>query len=111
MRETKSSILHMVGLPPMPLGSACPMLDEKRMAVSGHSMGTWASWSVAAAYSGTEMAPKAFVLQAGELFTKDVYDSENISFNNVLLLTAKWDEFSMFRDYSTRTVDDPVIQK
>ena len=87
-----------------------PYVDEKRMAVSGHSMGTWASWSVAAAYSGTEMAPKAFVLQAGELFTKDVYDSENISFNNVLLLTAKWDEFSMFRDYSTRTVDDSVIQ-
>lgn len=90
--------------------SNLPYVDGERMAVSGHSMGTWASWSVAAAYSGKTIAPKAVVLQAGELFTQDAYDSGNIRFNNVLLLTAKWDEFSMFRDYSKQTVNDSVIR-
>lgn len=84
-------------------------VDNQRMAVSGHSMGTWASWSTAAAYSGTDIMPKATILQAGELFTKEAYDSENIKFNNVLLLTAKFDEFNYFRDYSKKTVDDDVI--
>ncbi len=87
-----------------------PFVDNKKMAVSGHSMGTWASWSVGATYSGTEIAPKAIILQAGELFTKDAYDSSAISFPNVLLLTAKWDEFAMFRDYSKQTVNDSVIK-
>jgi len=87
-------------------------VDNTNLAVSGHSMGTWASWSVSAAYwnSSIAPAPKATILQAGELFTKDAYDSEAIKFNNVLLLTAKWDEFNYFRDYSTKTVDDDVIQ-
>ena len=84
-------------------------VDNTRMSVSGHSMGTWASWSVAAYYSGTDIMPKATILQAGELFGKDAYDSENIKFNNVLLLTAKYDEFNYFRDYSPKTVDDDVI--
>ena len=74
-------------------------VDETRLAVSGHSMGTWSSWSVAAAYSGTEIEPKATVLQCGELFTDDAYDTEKYHFNNVLLLQAKYDEFSYFRDY------------
>lgn len=89
--------------------SEMDMVDNTRMAVSGHSMGTWASWSTSAAYSGTPIAPKATILQAGELFTKDAYDAENIRFNNVLLLTAKYDEFNYFRDYSKKTVDDDVI--
>ena len=89
--------------------SEMDIVDNQRMAVSGHSMGTWASWSTSAAYSGTPIAPKATILQAGELFTKDAYDSENIKFNNVLLLTAKFDEFNYFRDYSKKTVDDDVI--
>lgn len=84
-------------------------VDNQNMAVSGHSMGTWASWSTSAAYSGTDIMPKATILQAGELFTKDAYDSENIKFNNVLLLTSKYDEFNYFRDYSKKTVDDDVI--
>ena len=85
-----------------------PYVDASRLGVSGHSMGTWSSWSVAAAYAGTEMAPKATVLQCGELFRDSVYDSESISFNNVLLLQAKFEEFSYFRDYQN-FVDDDVL--
>jgi hypothetical protein len=81
-------------------------VDETRMAVGGHSMGTWASWSVAAAYSGAvnnagaDISPKAIVLQCGEIFTDTVYDAKNIVFRNVLILQAKFEEFSMFRDYN-----------
>ena len=85
-----------------------PFVDSSRLALSGHSMGTWSSWSVAAAYSGTDIAPKATVLQCGELFRKSAYDAENISFNNVLLLQAKYDEFSYFRDYKN-FVNDEVL--
>ena len=80
-------------------------VDNKNMAVSGHSMGTWSSWTVAAAYSGTEIEPRATVLQCGELFRNSVYDN-NIHFNNVLLLQAKYDEFSYFRDYQNIVSDD-----
>ena len=85
-----------------------PYVDSNRLGLSGHSMGTWSSWSVAAAYSGTEIMPKATVLQCGELFRNSAYDSENISFNNVLLLQAKWDEFSYFRDYEM-AVEDSLL--
>ena len=94
--------------------AAYDFVDPTKLAVSGQSMGTWASWSVAAAYSGAtnpagqDISPKAVVLQCGELFTTDAYDSAKISFNNVLLLTAKYDEFAMFRDYNrTVTTDLP----
>ena len=90
--------------------SSLPYVDNEKMAVSGHSMGTWASWSVSAAYSGTLIEPKATILQAGELFTKDAYDFTSINFNNVLLLTAKWDEFNMFRDFSKETVNDSIVE-
>ena len=88
------------------------MVDPGRLAVSGHSMGTWSSWSVAAAYSGAvneqgvDISPKATVLQCGELFRESAYDAEKISFNNVLLLQAKYDEFSYFRDYQSFLTDD-----
>ncbi len=85
-----------------------PAVDNTRLGLSGHSMGTWSSWSVAAAYSGTDIEPKATVLQCGELFTKDAYDADKIHFNNVLLLQAKWDEFSYFRDYQ-KNVDDRIL--
>ena len=81
-------------------------VDASRMAVSGHSMGTWSSWSVAAAWSGTAIEPKAIVLQCGELFTDDVYDTSKYHFNNVLLLQAKYDEFSYFRDYQLNVTDN-----
>ena len=90
--------------------SEMDFVDNQDMAISGHSMGTWASWSVAAAYSGSNIEPKATILQCGELFTTDAYDSEKIKFNNVLLLTSKYDEFNYFRDYSKKTVDDDVIK-
>ena len=89
--------------------SELPNVDSGRLAVSGHSMGTWSSWSVAAAYAGSEIAPRAVVLQCGELFYPSAYDSENIHFNNVLLLQAKYDEFSYFRDYQNN-VDDVLLK-
>ncbi|MBQ1820953.1 MAG: hypothetical protein II117_05040 [Clostridia bacterium] len=88
--------------------SGLPNVDSTKLGISGHSMGTWAGWSVAAAYSGTEIEPRATVLQCGELFSDDAYDSASIRFNNVLLLQAKWDEFSYFRDYR-RIVDDALL--
>lgn len=89
-------------------------VDPSRLGLSGHSMGTWSSWSVAAAYAGAvnadgvDISPKATVLQCGELFRKSAYDSDNIYFNNVLLLQAKYDEFSYFRDYKN-FVNDEVL--
>lgn len=84
-------------------------VDNKRMAVSGHSMGTWSSWTVGADYAGTAIEPKAIVLQCGELFTDAAYDKNAYKFNNVLLLQAKYDEFSYFRDYK-RIVDDNLLK-
>ena len=61
--------------------AALPYVDSGRLAVSGHSMGTWSSWSVAAAFSGmtdengADISPKATVLQCGELFRESVYDA------------------------------------
>lgn len=82
-------------------------VDSSRLAISGHSMGTWSSWSVAAEYANSDIAPKAIVLQCGELFRNSVYDNK-IKFNNVLLLQAKYDEFSYFRDYQ-RVVNDSLL--
>ncbi len=97
--------------------AALPYVDDTRLGLTGHSMGTWSSWSVAAAFAnstnekGESIAPKAIVLQCGELFRKlpTVYDVENIKFNNVLLLQAKYDEFSYFRDYQFN-VDDSLLK-
>ena len=89
--------------------AAMPNVDSSRLAVSGHSMGTWSSWSVAAAFSGSEVEPKAIVLQCGELFRDSAYDTEKYHFNNVLLLQAKWDEFSYFRDYKP-VVNDELLR-
>ncbi|MBQ6654724.1 MAG: hypothetical protein IJM79_04280 [Erysipelotrichaceae bacterium] len=94
--------------------AALDFVDQKRMGVSGHSMGTWASWSVAAGLcrakdsTGTDITPKAVVLQAGELFTESAYDN-NIYFNNVMLITAKYDEFNYFRDYQN-VVSDKLLE-
>ena len=95
-----------------------PYVNANYMGITGHSMGTWASWSVAAAYSdgaeiegvGTIQKPRCTVLQCGELFDKNAYDSEHITFNNVLLLTAKYDEFNYFRDYEKTPVTEEMIK-
>ncbi|MBR0385393.1 MAG: hypothetical protein IJI05_02460 [Erysipelotrichaceae bacterium] len=84
-------------------------VDRTRLAVSGHSMGPCSSWTVAADFARSDIKPKAIVLQCGELFTKDVYDNSKYTFSNVLLLQAKYDEFSYFRDYQ-RTVGDNLLK-
>ena len=86
--------------------SGLDFVDPTRMAVSGHSMGTWSSWTVAAAFAGTFIEPRATVLQCGELFTDDAYDTDLYWFENVLLLQAKYDEFSYFRDYKNNVNDE-----
>lgn len=91
--------------------AAMDNVDSSRLGVSGHSMGTWAAWSVAAneAFIAAGIEPRATVLQCGELFRDSVYDTGKIHFNNVLLLQAKWDEFSYFRDYK-RVVNDDLLR-
>ena len=97
--------------------ASLPYVDDTRLGLTGHSMGTWSSWSVAAAFSGAtneageSIEPKAIVLQCGELFRElpSVYDTDKIHFNNVLLLQAKYDEFSYFRDYQ-HNVNDGLLK-
>lgn len=105
-------------------------VDATKMAVTGHSMGTWASWSVSAAMSGAKLTkggveiditPRATILQAGEIFktTTDAngrmaYDTDedgtpDIYWNNPLLLSAKYDEFNYFRDYFNTPINDEVM--
>jgi hypothetical protein len=75
--------------------SSLSFVDSSRMALTGHSMGTWSSWSVASDFP----EHRAIVLQCGEVFPLSHYDSENIKFNNVLLLQALIEEFENMRDY------------
>jgi dienelactone hydrolase len=70
-------------------------VDPARIGVTGHSMGTWSSWTVGAAFPDH----RAIILQCGELLAPDYYDAANITFNNVLLIQARYDEFDYFRDY------------
>jgi pimeloyl-ACP methyl ester carboxylesterase len=72
-----------------------PFVDGSRIGITGHSMGTWASWSVAAAFP----EHRAVVLQCGELIPPEYYDAGSVKFNNMLLVQARWDEFDYFRDY------------
>lgn len=101
--------------------AALPYVDSTNMAITGHSMGTWAAWSVAAAWSGSAIEPRATALQCGELFKvlrddqgRLAYDvdgdgSAEIHFNNVLVVTAKYDEFNYFRDYFKTPVTTEMI--
>jgi hypothetical protein len=102
-------------------------VDKTKMSVTGHSMGTWASWSVSAAMCGAtidsvDITPRATILQAGEIFKtirdadgRMAYDTDgdtvaDIYWNNPLMLSAKYDEFNMFRDYETPPNGDLVIE-
>lgn len=105
-------------------------VDATNMAVTGHSMGTWASWSVSAAMCGAkiekngitqDITPRATILQAGEIFKTEkdslgrmAYDKDEdgtpeIYWNNPLLLSAKYDEFNYFRDYAKTPINDEVL--
>jgi hypothetical protein len=75
--------------------SSLAFVDSNRMALTGHSMGTWSSWSVASDFP----EHRAIVLQCGEVYPLSLYDSENVKFNNVLLLQALIEEFENMRDY------------
>lgn len=82
-----------------------PFVKADKIGITGHSMGTWASWSVAAACQDHA----AIVLQCGEVFGDNIFDSENIEFHNLLMLQARYDEFNYFRDYRQETVKDSML--
>jgi len=83
--------------------ASLPFVDSSRMALTGHSMGTWASWSVAANPVSAEYPDhRAIVIQCGEVFPRDFYDSKNIKFKNVLILQALIEEFENMRDYQQK---------
>ncbi|MCR5741351.1 MAG: lysophospholipase [Gammaproteobacteria bacterium] len=95
-------------------------VDNTKMVISGHSMGTWAGWTVAAWWGNDPIIyPKALVLQCGELFRMNAipdadghvapYDTTQVHFGNILLLQAKYDEFSYFRDYA-KVVNDDLLK-
>ena len=75
--------------------ASLPFVDAQRMGISGHSMGTWAAWSVASSFP----YHRAVLLQCGETIPPEYYDADAVKFNNVLLLQALYDEFDMFRDF------------
>lgn len=83
-----------------------PFVLADKIAITGHSMGTWAAWSVAAACP--EHA--AIVLQCGEIFGDNIFDSSEIEFHNLLMLQARYDEFNYFRDYRQETVNDSMLE-
>ena len=74
------------------------VLSDK-IGITGHSMGTWSSYTVAA--ENPEHA--AIVIQCGEVEGPVRDENENVRFRNVLLLQAKYDEFDYFRDYEPTT--------
>ncbi len=82
-----------------------PFIQSDNIGITGHSMGTWASWTVAAACQDHA----AIVLQCGEVFGDNMFDSENIEFHNLLMLQARYDEFNYFRDYKQETVNDSML--
>jgi hypothetical protein len=72
-----------------------PFVDPSRVGITGHSMGTWASWSVGAAFP----EHRAVILQCGEIPRPEYYDTGRYGFNNVMMIQARWDEFDYFRDF------------
>ena len=83
-----------------------PYVQADNIAITGHSMGTWASWSVAAECPDH----KAIILQCGEIFGDNMFDSSKYEFHNVLMLQARYDEFNYFRDYRQETVNDSMLE-
>jgi dienelactone hydrolase len=75
--------------------ASLPFVDSGRIGITGHSMGTWAAWSVGAAFP----EHRAVVLQCGEMLVPEYYDGSRYRFNNVMLIQARYDEFDYFRDF------------
>ena len=76
------------------------VLDD-RVGITGHSMGTWSAYTIA--HENPEHA--AIVIQCGEP-EGPVYDEGgDVTFHNVLMLQAQYDEFDYFRDYALTTDD------
>jgi dienelactone hydrolase len=75
-------------------------VDPARIGVTGHSMGTWSSWTVGAAFPDH----RAIILQCGEMLVPEYYDAAKIKFNNVMLIQARYDEFDYFRDYQRNVI-------
>ena len=70
-----------------------------KVGITGHSMGTWSAYTVAA--ENPDHA--AIVIQCGEVEGPVIDDDGNVRFRNVLLLQAQYDEFDYFRDYQLTT--------
>lgn len=77
-----------------------PYVDENRIGLTGHSLGTWAIWTIAA--ENPDIA--ALVVQCGEVYGPLLGEDGNPIYKNVLLIQAKYEEFNYFRDYDL-TVD------
>lgn len=70
-----------------------------RIGITGHSLGTWSTYTVAA--ENPEHA--ALVIQCGEPMGPVFASDGSVTYKNVLLLQAKYDEFDYFRDYQPVT--------
>lgn len=71
-----------------------PFVDAKKIGLTGHSLGTWAVWTIAA-----DPGISASVVQCGELYGPFYDANGNVKYENVLLIQAEYDEFDYFRDY------------
>jgi dienelactone hydrolase len=74
------------------------VLDDK-VGVTGHSMGTWSSVTVAK--ENPEHA--AIVLQCGQPYGPVYGKDGSVELKNFLMLQARYDEFDYFRDYRLTT--------
>lgn len=69
-------------------------VDETRVGITGHSLGTWCGWDTA------KLNPDhgAIVVQCGEPEGPVFTDDGDVTYKNVLLIQAEYDEFNFFRD-------------
>lgn len=76
------------------------VLSDK-IGITGHSMGTWSTYTIAAENPGHA----ALVIQCGEALGPVFAPDGSVTYKNVLMLQAKYDEFDYFRDYQPVTVN------
>lgn len=70
-----------------------------RIGITGHSLGTWSTYTIAA--ENPDHA--ALVIQCGEPMGPVYASDGSVTYKNVLMLQAKYDEFDYFRDYQPVT--------